>query len=301
MRDKLIRFFFFTNGMAALILVLLIFGFLLYESSAGFSKIGLDRYLSEDFVSQDGTVVTEKAWQPTSDEPKYSILPLILGTFLTAFPATIISTLLGVCTGVYISEIASSRFREVLKPIIELFAGIPTVIIGFFMLVAGATFFQEIFGYVFRLNAFIASLGISLIIIPVIASLTEDALRSVSGDIRMAAYALGANKWQAIRNVLIPAAFSGISASIILGFGRAMGETMIVLMASGSAPEFTLDVFKSVKTMTATIAAELGEVSQESPHYYALFFIGIVLFLFSFVINLTAELILSKKRRNMDY
>ena len=137
--------------------------------------------------------------------------------------------------------------------------------------------------------------------IPIIASMTEEALKSIPNELRMASYGLGATKWQTISKVILPAAFSGVSASIILGFGRAIGETMIVLMASGNAANLTADIFKSVRTMTATIAAEMGEVSQGSDHYYALFFIGIVLFTITFFLNLIAEIIINKMRKKNTF
>ncbi|HEX3074014.1 MAG TPA: phosphate ABC transporter permease subunit PstC, partial [Ignavibacteriales bacterium] len=231
----------------------------------------------------------------------YSLIPLILGTLITAIPATIISTIFGIAVGIYLSEIAKDKSKEFLKPAIELFAGIPTVVLGFFMLAVGATFFQDLFNPPNRLNAFIGSIGLSFVIIPVIASLTEDALRSIPNELRMASYGLGATKWQTISRVIAPAAISGISASIILGFGRAIGETMIVLMATGNAANITADVFRSVRTMTATIAAEMGEVSHQSDHYYALFFLGVALFTITFILNLIAEVIINKMRKKIKF
>ena len=240
-------------------------------------------------------------WYPTSTEPRYSLIPLILGTLLTAIPATIISTIFGVAAGIYLSEVANPKWKEFLKPLIELFAGIPTVVLGFIMLVIGASFFNDLLNPANRLNAFVAAVGLSFVIIPVIASLTEDALHSIPNDLRMASYGLGATKWQTISRVILPAAFSGVSASIILGFGRAIGETMIVLMAAGNAANITSNIFLSVRTMTATIAAEMGEVSQGSDHYYSLFFIGIVLFTITFILNLIAEMIINKMRKKNTF
>ena len=290
-REKLIEYFFALNGIAAAIFILLIFVFLFKEAAKAFEQVGLLEFLY-DVDPKTGEIIFE--WYPTSELQRYSLVPLLLGSFLVALPATLISTLFGISVGIYLSEIARPKVREILKPIIELFAGIPTVVIGVFMLVIGATLMQDVFGNISRLNAFLASLGLSLIVVPIIASLTEDALRAIPKEIRMSSYALGATKWQTITKVLIPTAVSGISASVILGFGRAIGETMIVLMASGNAAEITVDLFKSVRTMTATIAAEMGEVSQESNHYYALFVIGIVLFSATFILNLIAEFIINK-------
>ena len=173
--------------------------------------------------------------------------------------------------------------------------------LGFFMLVVGATFFQDLLDPPNRLNAFLAALGLSFVIIPIIASLTEDALRSIPNQVRMASYGLGATKWQTIKRVILPASISGVSASVILGFGRAIGETMIVLMAAGNAANLTTNIFRSVRTMTATIAAEMGEVSHQSDHYYALFFIGIILFTITFILNLIAEIIINRMRKKIQF
>jgi phosphate transport system permease protein len=296
-KEKIIEYFFALNGAVALIFIVLIFIFLFKEGIQALNNIGLMDFFYLDQVQADGTTIKVFEWYPTSSEARYSLIPLIVGTLMTAIPSTIFSTVLGVAAGVYLSEVARPGAREFLKPLIELFASIPTVVLGFLMLVVGASFFNDLFEPANRLNAFIASLGLSFVIIPIIASMTEDALRSIPNDLRMAAYGLGSTKWQTISRVILPAAFSGVSASIILGFGRAIGETMIVLMASGNAANITMDIFLSVRTMTATIAAEMGEVSQGSDHYYALFFIGIILFTITFFLNLLAEIIVNKMRK----
>ena len=296
-KESIISAFFAVNGAMALVFIVLIFIFLFKEGLQAIQHIGILDFIYFDRVQPDGSVTTVFEWYPTSEEPRFSLVPLILGTLLTAIPATILSTILGVAAGIYLSEIASLKWKEFLKPLIELFAGIPTVVLGFFMLVVAASFFNDLLNPANRLNAFIAALGLSIVIVPIIASLTEDAIRSIPNDLRMASYGLGATKWQTIRMVLLPAAFSGVSASIILGFGRAIGETMIVLMAAGNAANITADIFKSVRTMTATIAAEMGEVSHGSDHYYSLFFIGIVLFTITFFLNLIAEIVINKMRK----
>ncbi len=296
-KESAIKFFFAVNGTMALIFIILIFVFLFKEGFRALDHIGLLDFVFTDRMTSDGLTETVYQWYPTSTEPRYSLIPLIIGTLLTAIPATIVSTILGVAAGIYLSEVANPKWKEFLKPMIELFAGIPTVVLGFIMLVIGASFFNDLLNPANRLNAFVASLGLSFVIIPIIASLTEDALHSIPNELRMASYGLGATKWQTISKVILPAAFSGVSASIILGFGRAIGETMIVLMASGNAANLTSDIFLSVRTMTATIAAEMGEVSQGSDHYYALFFIGIVLFTITFFLNLLAEIIINKMRK----
>lgn len=296
-RESLIRYFFALNGIAALVFIILIFIFLFKEGFRAFEHIGLADFIYHNRLLDNGTISKVFEWYPTSDEPRFSLIPLILGTLMTAIPATIISTIFGVGAGIYLSEIANPKAKEILKPIIELFAGIPTVVLGFIMLAVGASFFNDLFDPTNRLNAFIAAIGLSFVVIPVIASLTEDALHSIPNDLRMASYGIGATKWQTISRVILPAATSGISASILLGFGRAIGETMIVLMAAGNAANISTNIFQSVRTMTATIAAEMGEVSQGSDHYFSLFFIGIVLFTITFLLNLTAEIIINKMRK----
>lgn len=300
-KEQLIKLFFALNGVMALVFVILIFVFLFKEGFKSLEHIGLLDFIYKSSAQPDGTMQRIYEWYPTSDNTRYSLIPLMLGSLLTALPAVMISTIFGISTGVYLSEIANPKAREILKPVIELFAGIPTVVLGFILLVFGASLFNDLFHPDNRLNAFIASLGLSFIIIPIIASLTEDALHSIPMELRMASYGLGATKWQTISKVILPAASSGVSAGIILGFGRALGETMIVLMASGNAANVTIDIFKSVRTMTATIAAEMGEVSQGSDHYYALFFIGIVLFTVTFFLNLAAEIIVSKQRKKNQF
>lgn len=297
-KERVIKYFFAVNGYIALLLILLIFAFLIKAGYEGFSQINILDYFFKESAS-NGTTQKLFEWYPTSENPRFSILPLLLGTLLTAIPAVIISTITGIIVGIYLSEVASPRTREILKPIIEIFAGIPTVVIGFFMLVVAATVLSDLLSPVNRLNAFLASLGLSFIVIPIIASLTEDSMSAVPKELRMASYALGANRWQTITKVVLPAAVRGISAAIILGFGRAIGETMIVLMASGNAAVITVDLFSSVRSMTATIAAELGEVSQSSPHYFALFFIGLFLFSLTFILNLIAEIFLTRMRKKL--
>ncbi len=300
-KESLIKGFFLINGITALLFILLIFIFLFKEGIHAFDSISPGEFISSEKLTPQGEMITVKEWYPTSDNARYSLIPLILGTLLASIPATLISTFFGVFAGIYLSEIAHPKFKEFLKPVIELFAAIPTVVLGFIMLVIGASLVNDFFHPSNRLNAFVAALGLSLVIIPVIASLTEDALHSIPDELRQAAYGLGATKWQTIRKVILPAAVSGVSASVLLGFGRAIGETMIVLMASGNAANITGNLFMSIRTMTATIAAEMGEVAQGSNHYYALFFIGVVLFVITFILNLTAELIVNKMRKKNRY
>ena len=288
-----------VNGYAAVIIIALIFLFLFKEGVQALLRIPLADFIGTTVTDYRGNPKTVHLWQPVGDHPKYSLLPLLCGSFLVAVPATLVAGIFGVACGIYLAELASTRAREVLKPFIELLAGIPTVVIGFLCLSTLGTVVQDVLGTTFRLNAFLGAIGVSIVIVPVITSLTEDALRAVPSELRVASYGLGATRWQTIAGVTVPAAVSGISAALILGMGRALGETMIVLMATGNAGLITLDVFSSVRTMTATVAAELGAVAQGGEQYEALFLVGAILFAVTFTLNVVAELVIERMRRRL--
>jgi phosphate transport system permease protein len=289
----------FLNGVAAIVLIALIFVFLFREAAAALHSIPLASFWGAVETDWDGNAVYVRTWQPNGENPKYSLLPLLCGSFLVALPAVVIAGGIGLATGVYLAEIASRRARELIKPIIELLAGIPTIVIGFFCLVTLASLLQGALGTRFRLNAIVGAIGVSFVIIPVIASLVDDALRAVPDYLREASYGMGATRWETVTRVVLPAAVSGISAALILGMGRALGETMIVLLATGNAAQVTLNPFVSVRTMTATIAAELGAVSQNSDWYRSLFLVGAVLFSITFVLNVLAETIIGRMRKKL--
>jgi len=238
-------------------------------------------------------------WQPVSDVPKYSIIPLILGSFKVTLIALFIAAPISVAAAVYVSELAGRRQREIVKPVIELLAGIPSVVIGFFALIVLATWVQKTFGTEHRLNALVAGIGLSLAVCPLIFTVSEDALRAVPGSYRTAALALGSDRFQMIMRVVLPAAMPGILASIVLGFGRAIGETMIVVLASGNAALVSGSIGVSTRTITATIAQELGEVVVGSPHYHVLFALGALLFLSTFVLNFIGERVIHGLRRKL--
>ncbi len=286
-KDKSFETFLMLVGSFTFFILILIFVFLVNETVTGLKYIPFKSF----FYSSNGE---EFRWNPTGINPTYSVIPLLMGSLLTAIPAVIISFIFGVSIGIYLSEIANYKIREILKPFVEFFNGIPTVVLGFLLITIGSTFFGDLLNPINKLNAFLASVGLSIIIIPTIATLTEDALNAVPNNIRIAAYALGANKAQVIFKVLLPIAIKGASAGIILGMGRAIGETMIVIMATGNAGVLTINIFRSVRTLTATVAAEMGEVSQYSAHYFALFFIGLFLFVVTFILNLLSDIILNK-------
>ncbi len=228
-------------------------------------------------------------WQPVSKKPKYSLAPLILGTLKVTFVAILFAVPLSIAAALFTSEFAPWYLRELIKPVIELLAGVPSVVLGFFALMVLAEFLQHMFGFTFRLNAVNAGMALGLAVIPIVYTVSEDAFSAVPKSYREASIALGANTWQTARRVVLPAAMPGVFAACVLGFGRAIGETMIVLMSSGNAAIFSLPLSDSLRTLSATIAAELAEVVVGSPHYHVLFFIGSLLFVFTFVINFLGQ------------
>ena len=242
----------------------------------------------------------EYIWQPVSEVPKYNIVPLVIGSLKVTFVALLLAVPLALGAAIYLSQLARPRVREIAKPVIELLAGIPSVVLGFFALIIMASFLQQVFGYQSRLNALGAGIALGFSVIPVVFSIAEDALTSVPRSYVQAALALGASKWKAAWQVVLPAALPGVFAAIALGFGRAIGETMIVLMASGNASIVSASLFDSTRTITATIAAELGEVVFGSPHYRILFLIGVLLFAVTFLTNLAGDLIMHRLRASIE-
>jgi len=228
-------------------------------------------------------------WQPVSQQPRYGILPLLIGSFKVALIAMLIGGPLGVLAALFTTTFAAGWVRETVKPVIEILAGFPSVVIGFFALIVLASIMQNLFGYQYRLNALVGGVALSLAVIPTIFTLTEDALQSVPRSYVEASLALGAQKWETAILVVLPAATPGIFAAVLLGLGRAIGETMIVLMATGNAALLSMNPIEPVRTMSATIGAEMAEVVFGDFHYSALFFIGVVLFAVSFAINVIAE------------
>jgi phosphate transport system permease protein len=239
------------------------------------------------------------AWQPTSEIPKYNLVPLFLGTLKVTVVALVFAVPLSVLSAVFVAEFAPKRAREIIKPAIELLAGIPSVVVGFFALVVMASWVQRVFGTEHRLNALVAGLGLSFAICPIVFSVSEDALRAVPNSYRTAALALGSTRAQIVLRVILPAAAPGIAAAMVLGFGRAIGETMIVVLASGNAAIVDFGWGTSTRTVTATIAQELGEVVVGSAHYDVLFLLGSLLFLCTLGINLVGERFVHRMRRKI--
>jgi phosphate transport system permease protein len=236
-------------------------------------------------------------WYPTFGI--FGTLPLILGSILVTLISILIALPLGVATAVFVREVAPRWAREILKPIIEVLAGIPSVVLGFFGMTFVAPLVREL-GAPTGLTAFSGALILAYMALPTIISVAEDALDSVPRGYRDAGLAMGATKWQTIWRVVVPAARSGILTAVMLGMGRAIGETMAVMMVTGNAavlPTSLASILQPVRTMTATIAAEMGEVARGSTHYHALFGIGIILFVLTFLINLAAASAIFQKRR----
>uniref|UniRef100_A0A7V0Z5P2 Phosphate transport system permease protein n=1 Tax=candidate division WOR-3 bacterium TaxID=2052148 RepID=A0A7V0Z5P2_UNCW3 len=233
-------------------------------------------------------------WYPTHGEPEFGILPMIYGSLIVTIGALVFATPLGIMCALYIAEVAPHWLKETLKPIIELLAGIPSVVYGLFGALFIAPLVQKTFNLPTGLTAFSAAIVLGIMILPTITSIVEDALTTIPKEYSEAALALGATKWETMTKIILPAASSGITTGIVLGMGRAIGETMAVLMVAGGSPNIVFSFLKPVRTMTATIAAEMAETVVGSEHYYALFGIAIVLFLLTMAFNILAEHISSR-------
>jgi len=252
------------------------------------------------FIQQwPGYDAPEHVWQPVSEIPKYGVWPLVVGTIKVTLIAMVVAVPLAVSAAVFVSQYAGRRTREIVKPAIEFLAGIPSVVLGFFALMVMASWFQDTFGFDSRLNALVAGVALSFAVIPVVFTVCEEALGAVPRSYVEASAALGAARWQTITRVVLPAAAPGIAASIALGLGRAFGETMIVLMASGNAAILSANPAESVRTLSATIAAELAEVVFGGPHYTVLFTLAVLLFIVTFGINFIGDQAIARMKRKM--
>jgi len=284
--DKIFRYIFFAAALLSVLLLIGIFGMLLLNGIRTFSEVSVSQF----FFSTE--------WNPAAyGEATYGILSMLASTGLVTLGAMLIAIPLGIGTAAFLSEIASPRWESFLKPIIEILAAIPSVAIGFLGIVLVGPFISRVFGLNNGLNALNGSILLAVMALPTIISVAEDAIKSVPQEYKEASYALGANKWETLIRVTIPSSYSGIIAAIMLGMGRAIGETMTVLMATGNATSMPEGFFSSIRTMTATIAIELGEVPYDTTHYYSLFAIGTVLFLITLVVNLLAEQVASSYRK----
>jgi phosphate transport system permease protein len=241
----------------------------------------------------------EYIWQPVGQIQKYNIIPLFVGTLKVTLIGLFFAVPLAVGAAIYVSQLARPRVREIVKPTIELLSGIPSVVVGFFALLVMATVLQKIFGYQTRLNAFVAGIALGFAVIPVIFSIAEDALTSVPRTYTQAALALGASRWQTAWQIVLPAALPGVFAATVLGFGRAIGETMIVLMVC-SASVMSWSIFDSARSITTTIAAEMAEAVSGGPHYRILFMLGTLLFAATFVSNMIGEVVINRFKLKLE-
>ncbi len=283
--DRSVRIIFQLAALISVLILLGIFGMLLVNGIKAFSDISVGEF----FFSAD--------WNPSAyGEATYGILAMIASTFLVTIGAMIIAVPLGIGAAAYLSEVAPERVREILKPVIELLAAIPSVAVGFIGIVLVGPWISRTFGLNNGLNALNGSILLAIMSLPTIITVAEDAIRTVPQSYKEGSYALGANNWTTLMRVTLPSATSGIIAAIILGMGRAIGETMTVLMATGNATAMPGSFFDPVRTMTATIAIELGEVPFGTTHYFALFAVGAVLFIISLGVNLIAENIAARYR-----
>jgi phosphate transport system permease protein len=276
-KEAAVRAIFLSVGLASIILLGIIAAFLFMEGLPILEITSVKEFI----------LGTE--WYPTDDPPDFGIFPLIVASAAVTVGSSAIAVPLGVLTAIYLAECASSGLRQVVKPMVELLAALPSVVLGFFGMVVLAPFLQRTFDLPTGLNLFNASLMLALMSVPTICSISEDAVYSVPTELKEASLALGATHWETIWRVVLPASLSGITTAVILGMSRAMGETMVVLMVAGGAAMIPGSLFDPVRPMPATIAAEMAEAPFRGDHYHALFAIAVVLFLFTLLFNLVAE------------
>ncbi|OPY32453.1 MAG: phosphate transporter permease subunit PstC [Methanomassiliicoccales archaeon PtaU1.Bin124] len=238
--------------------------------------------------------LTGTHWLPFGDFPSYGILPLFVGTLMVTLVASLIAIPVGLGATIYLSEIASPQVRNVLKPVIEILAGIPSVIYGLFAALVLSDWIMVIFEPNTRLNALNGALILAVMMIPIMVSVAEEALNSVPRNLREASLALGATRWETLKMTIVPAALPGIVAAIILSMGRAVGETMAVIMATGNSTQFTFNILASMRPLTAALAIDVPEATVGSMAYYSLFAVGLVLFIITFALNLVAEYVLAR-------
>lgn len=273
------------SGVAVIVFVFLIFLFLLRDSLSLFRHYPLGQFLFG------------RKWLPISDPPQFGIIPLLLGSVLVTFWAVLICVPLGVGSAMFIAEVAPKALKNVLKSFVEILAAIPSVVLGFLGIIWLGPALRDTFHLSTGMCGLTGSLLLAFMALPTIISISEDALTGVPRSYREAAYGLGATRWQTLWRVILPSASSGIVAAVMLGIGRVVGETMVVLMVTGNAPVIPTSILQPVRTLTATIAGEMGETVGGSEHYYALFAVGLVLFVITFIINFIADLFLRRARK----
>jgi len=284
-KDQAIRFFLFITALISIFVLAAILVFLFVEGLPIFRKVSLWAFL---FGHE---------WYPTSDPPSFGIFPLLVASMAVTVVSTLFSAPLGIMTAIYMAEIASPRVRNVIKPIVELLAALPSVVIGFFGMVVVAPFLQNMFDLPTGLNLMNASIMLAFMSVPTICTISEDAIQSVPKDLKEGSLALGATHLETIFRVILPASLSGISTATILGISRSIGETMVVLMVAGGAAMIPTSLFDPVRPIPASIAAEMAEAPFRGDHYHALFALGVILFLFTMGFNLIAAYISAKHKQ----
>ena len=284
-QDSLVRNFFFLTALSSIVVLALIMVYLFIEGLPIFGVVSVSDFLFGSL------------WYPTSEPPAFGILPLIVASLSVTALSSAIAIPLGVMTAIYLAEIASRRTRDYVKPVVELLAALPSVVIGFFGMVVVAPYLQETFDLATGLNLFNAAVMLAFMSVPTICSVSEDAIYAVPRELKEASLALGATHFETISKVVLPASLSGISTAVMLGMSRAIGETMVVLMVAGGAAMIPSSIFSPVRPMPSSIAAEMAEAAFRGNHYRALFAIGIVLFLFTLVFNLVASYVAEKHKQ----
>jgi phosphate transport system permease protein len=304
LRDRGMSVVFTTAGWVAILFIALIFIFTFREALPIFTdpEVSREANLHEFFSKRlpGETFEQQYMWQPVGDVPKMSFIPLLLGTLKATIVGLLFACPVGVAAALFSSEFAPARLREWIKPIIELLAGIPSVVLGFFALMVLASWLQAAFGFTYRLNAYNAGLALGIALLPVVFTISEDGFSSVPRQYREGSLALGATRFQTAWKVVLPAALPAVFAAFVLAFGRAIGETMILLMAGGNAAIASFSLNDPLRTLAATIAAELGEVVFGDAHYSALFFMGTLLFVITFISNTTGQWVIARMQRRMQ-
>jgi len=277
-KEKIIKKVLFAFALSSILFLTGIVIVLFIEGLPIFEEVGVLEF------------ITGKIWYPTFSPPDYGILPLILASLVVTLGAMIIAAPLGIASAIFISYILPKKYRKIVKPAVEMLAGVPSVIYGLFGMKILAPFLSDLFNLPTGLTGLNASIMLGIMALPTVVSLSEDAITTVPKKFRDASLALGSTKWEMLSKVILPTASSGIVTAVILGMGRAIGETMTVLMVAGGAPVIPKSIFKPLRPMTATIAAEMGEAPVGSGHYHALFGIAIVLFVITLVFNIIADI-----------
>lgn len=273
------------SGLLVVIFVFLIFLFLLRDSLSLFGVYPLGQFLFG------------RNWLPISEPPRFGVVPLLLGSIYVTLGAIIICVPVGVGTAMFIDEVAPRSIKHILKSLIEILASIPSVVLGFLGIVWLSPFLKKTFALPTGMCGLTGSLLLAFMALPTIISIAEDALVSVPRAYKEAAFGLGATRWQTLWRVVLPSAASGIIAGVMLGIGRVIGETMVVMMVTGNSPVIPKSILQPLRTLTATIAGEMGETVGGSDHYFALFAVGLVLFIITFIINFVADAFLRRARK----